>query len=502
MKKNFQIQKLLGFLILILGSGLAFAAYGTHAVATTPLPGSIDPSYKATDSNPGEVESFLGLNKVEAFNHQRKLIASNINESDLSFVDLRLSKAIDLTIINHLESKEAREKIEESLGRRWQSLSPLLPHLDASASQERTYKTNFAALGFKQAGTIGPFNTFNARFQLVQKLLDLSALSDFKAGNIDVDIARYGKELASQKVILIAVMAYLDALRAQGTFKVSQANFELSDRLLKQAKHQMEAGIATNVDVARAQTRVARDKLRLAQANQALHDTYLELQRVTGLPYDSTVQLLNSLCFIKESMPSLEIALKTANDERMEMRIAKETIRASKFRLYSARAQSLPQFEFLGDYGWSGNEPDHGGGSRPTGSAMFQVKMPIFEGGLIHGEIKAAASQKRQEEIRYDDLKRQVEEDVHMALWTIDTSLEQVDAAGQVVQVSERELELASNRFAQGIGDNVEVVDAQTGLAVARDEYVAALTQYHGARMNWYFALGKAGEFFLKDSAK
>jgi len=502
MKKNLHIKKLLGFLILLLGSGLAFTAYGTHAIATTPPSGAIDPISKITSTNPGEVESFLGLNRVEAFNHQRKLIESDISESDLNFVGLHLSKAIDLTIKNHLETKEAREKIEESLGRRWQSLSPLLPHVDTSTSQSRTYKENLAALGFKQGGTVGPFNTFDMRFQLVQKLLDLSALSDAKVGNINVAIARYGQELSNQKVILIAAMAYLDALRSQGIFKAAKANLDLSERLLKQANRQMEAGIATNVDVARAQTRVARDKLRLAQANQSLHDTYLELQRVTGLSYDSTVQLLNSLCFIKESIPSLDVALKTAIDERIEMRIATETIRASKYHLYSARAQSLPQFEFLGDYGWSGNEPDHGGGTRPTGSVMFRAKMPLFEGGLIHGEIKEAASQKRQEEIRYDDLQRQVEEDVHMALWTIDTSLEQVNAAGQVVQVSERELELACNRFAQGIGDNVEVVNAQTGLALARDEYVAALTQYHGARMNWYFALGEAEKFFLKDSAK
>jgi len=451
---------------------------------------------------PENVERFLKLDQVEAFSHQQAALASNTSKEGVDFFNLKLADAIERTIKNHLQSREAHEKIEESLGRRWQALSPLLPHLDASTFQQRTYKENLAALGFKGVGVIGPFDTFDARFHLVQKILDLSAISGFKAGSIDVDVARYGQELAHQKVTLIAAMAYLDALRAQGAFKAAQANLELSVRLLKQAKNQMETGIATNVDVARAQTRVAQDKLRLAKSSKGLHDAYLELQRATGLPYDSTIQLLNTLCFIKESMPPLREALVTADNGRIEMRIAKEKIHASQYRLYGARAQRLPKLEFAGDYGWSGNEGDHGGGSRPTGSALFQVTLPLFEGGMIHGEVKEAASQKRQNEIFYDDLKRQVEEDVYMASWSIETSLEQVNAAGQVVELSQRELELASHRFSEGVGDNVEVVNAQTILAQARDEYIAALTQYHAARINWYFALGKTDAFFLQDATQ
>ena len=89
-----------------------------------------------------------------------------------------------------------------------------------------------------------------------------------------------------------------------------------------------------------------------------------------------------------------------------------------------------------------------------------------------------------------------------MALWTIETSVEQVNAAGQLVELSQRELELASHRFSEGVGDNVEVVNAQTALEQARNEYIVALTQYHAARVNWYFALGKADSFYLQDTTQ
>jgi outer membrane protein TolC len=77
--------------------------------------------------------------------------------------------------------------------------------------------------------------------------------------------------------------------------------------------------------------------------------------------------------------------------------------------------------------------------------------------------------------------------------------MDQVLAAGHVVGLSQHELELARDRFAQGINDNIEVINAQTSLAQARDQYVVALTQYHTARINLYFALGQTDSFYLQD---
>ena len=199
-------------LIFILCAGVWVSLNRSDALTAAPAGANLDNSAN-TLTTPENVERFLGLDKVEAFSHQRVSLELSAGKSSLDFIDLKLTDAIDLTIKNHLLSREAHEKIEASLGRRWQSVSPLLPHLDAATSQQRTYKENLAALGFKGfgVGVIGPFNTFDARFRLVQKILDLSALSGFKAGSIDVDVARYGQELAHQKVILIASMAYLDA---------------------------------------------------------------------------------------------------------------------------------------------------------------------------------------------------------------------------------------------------------------------------------------------------
>ncbi len=474
---------------------LIFCALSWQAFSATPGKAPEDLAKHATISEDQKlVDRSMGLDQTVSFNHQSELFKA----SDLSTTpfDLTLEKTIELAIKSHLLTRISEEKINEVNGQKWQAASTLLPHLTAAMYQQRTGKFNFAAMGFRQAGLIGPFNTFDARFFLTQKSLDLSALSRFQASRINSQMAENEEKLARQKVIMIASAAYIEALRAYGAYKAAEADYLLAERLLKQTKHQNEVGIATGVDLARANTRLAEEKFRLERTKTDVHEAYLDLQRVTGLSFSSTLRLVNSLCFIDAPLPSLHKAVQNALDERLEMQIAQDQIRASKFQLYGAVTEVLPKFDFNGDYGLSGIEPNKT--ARQTGEVTFRLSMPLFEGGLIAGQIKETKSQKKQAEIQFDDLKRQIEEDVHLSLWTLETNIEQVKAASQVVQFAHRELEMAGHRFAQGVGDNIEVVNAQTILARAQDDYVVALSLYHTARMNLYFALGRAEEFYLQ----
>ncbi|HKC88109.1 MAG TPA: TolC family protein, partial [Blastocatellia bacterium] len=59
----------------------------------------------------------------------------------------------------------------------------------------------------------------------------------------------------------------------------------------------------------------------------------------------------------------------------------------------------------------------------------------------------------------------------------------------------ERELEQSRDRFSAGVGDNIEVLNAQTALENARNAQVSALTAYNSARINLAAALGRSETF-------
>jgi len=124
-----------------------------------------------------------------------------------------------------------------------------------------------------------------------------------------------------------------------------------------------------------------------------------------------------------------------------------------------------------------------------------RVNLPLFNGGLTRGRITVAASRQRQAELQFSDLRAQVEEDVRLAYSGLRTTAETVRAADLAVTLAERELEMARDRFRAGVGDNIELVTAQTALANARSDQITALALYNGARLNLAAALGRAQTF-------
>lgn len=412
---------------------------------------------------------------------------------------LSFEQAVQLALENNLSTLLARERRNEARGEKQQALSPLLPQISGAAYQANT-TTNLVALGFQpgffpglNATLIGPFKNFDARVRLSQSIFDLSAIQNYRAGRAGVRIAELREALAREQVVSATGLIYIEALRADRSVAAAQANVELAQALVKLAQDQRNAGIATGVDVTRAQTRLAEQQVSLAQAQTASEQARLNLQRVIGLPLGSALSLTEQLRFEERPLPAVDTAVAQAQQDRREIQVVAEQNRVSELELKSARAEYLPSLEVVGDYGSSGITPTLI--DLPTRSIALQLNVPIFNGGLTRGRVTSAESRLRQSELQLSNVRNDVEEDVRVAMTTLNTAAAQVRAANESVSLGQRELEMARDRFRAGVGDNLEVVSAQTSLAVATQVQVTALAQHNAARLNLATALGRAEAF-------
>ncbi|HEV7745131.1 MAG TPA: TolC family protein [Pyrinomonadaceae bacterium] len=413
--------------------------------------------------------------------------------------NLSLEAALDLAMRNNLATLLANERKLEARGLEKEARAGLLPNVYGVAYQANL-TVNLAALGFQpgrfpgfDSTFIGPFNNFDARVRLQQTIFSLSTLRTYQAGRSGVRVAELEEGLAREQVAIFTALTYLEVLRSERALQAVQADLNLAQVLFTLAKDQRDAGIATGVDVTRAETRLAQQQVRLAQSQTALEEAQLQLQRVVGLPLGSQLTLTDSLRFGSETLPSLDAAVAQAEQDRPEARIAAAQVVQTSFQHRAARAELLPDLEFLGDYGVSGITPTRS--DLPTRRIAVQLNVPIFNGGLTQGRIAVAASLQRQRELELDSTRGQIDEDVRLSFAALRTTAEGVRAADKAVELAQRELEMARDRFRAGVADNLEVVNAQTALAEARAAQVTALVQYNATRLNLAAALGHAQAF-------
>ncbi|MEJ2111491.1 MAG: TolC family protein [Acidobacteriota bacterium] len=77
-----------------------------------------------------------------------------------------------------------------------------------------------------------------------------------------------------------------------------------------------------------------------------------------------------------------------------------------------------------------------------------------------------------------------------MALDSLESAEAQVAAAREGLDLAENELAQAQRRFEAGVGNSIEVTDAQTRLERARDNRIQALFIHNLSRLDLYSAMG------------
>jgi len=268
---------------------------------------------------------------------------------------LSLSDAMTLAVQNNLSLKLAHADTEEARARVAQTAAGLLPLLFGTVSQARTFKTNLAAQGFPATGSfpfdilIGPFNTFDARVQATQRLLDVEIYRQTRAVRALADVSEWQVKLAGDQVATAAALAYIEAQRSSRVIEAAQSDVDLANTLLKQTHDQHRAGTAAGIDEARAQTRLAQEQVRLIRAHTDGRQARIRLARVAGLPLQDTLQLSDPLTMVSPDTSTLTIDIPFAWHHRFELRVVEAETRAAEESLRAAQAGYYPSIRAAGD---------------------------------------------------------------------------------------------------------------------------------------------------------
>jgi outer membrane protein TolC len=416
---------------------------------------------------------------------------------------LRLSLPDAVAIALSPEGNErvrlAEELLRQAHARSDETRAALLPNISASVGQENMTRNlealgirlNLPLPGFVFPTFVGPFNVFDARAGASLSALNLGSIRRYQASRSEVREAEAEKDGARDDVRAAVARAYLGALRAQAVLEAAQADVTLAEALLSLAQDQKAAGTATGIDVTRAAVQLADERQRLLVARNDLAAAHLQLLRSMHLDLTAPIELTGKLTY--EPAPSVapEQALKAALEARADWQAQQKRLEFASRLQSAARMDRLPSLTLFADYGSIGLSINN---AVPTRTYGFTVQVPIFDGGRVDARRAQGDSQYRQEVIRSEDLRAQIELEIRLALNNLKSSADQVSTAREALGLAENEVAQAQRRFSAGVSAALEITDAQTRLERARENNIAALFGYNLARIDLAAATGAIGQ--------
>ncbi|HSU84453.1 MAG TPA: TolC family protein, partial [Thermoanaerobaculia bacterium] len=281
---------------------------------------------------------------------------------------------------------------------------------------------------------------------------------------------------------------YVSYGRSSARIDEIRANVDLFTRLRQLAVDQKNAGVGTRLDTTRADVQLSRQQQALLVATNQRDLARLALLRAIGADFDAGLELTDDWTRAVAAPPALPAALDAARRQRPELSLLNERLRLANLNIEAARAERLPTVGAQAQGTESGNRVRDVEWSRTVAAV---VNVPLFTGRRIEARVAAAQAQRDQILIQQNDTRRQVEQEVRQALLVYESARSRVELANQSLQLAQDEVKLASDRFKAGVASSIEVDNAQTALATARDTRIDALADEAQARFDLARATGE-----------
>jgi outer membrane protein TolC len=404
---------------------------------------------------------------------------------------LTLRDAIQMALRYNLGAIESGEDARAARGQRLRALSNLLPQVSAGAS-ENVEQLSAATLGIKTPAipaVIGPFSYSTVQAALTQTLFSFESIQRFRAARTAEQAAMLRYDDTLDVITLTVGIVYLEVIEANSRIEAGEAQVRNAQALYNQAVNEFQAGTSPKIDATRTAVQLHTEQYNLSIARNNFAIAKLNLARAIGLPLGQQFELADQLPYADLNPPSVDEALRTAYNSRSDFRAALTTVRAAQQQLSAARGERYPVLAANGDYGVQGPTFDH---SHGTFAFQAGLNVPVFTGGRIKGDLTEAEATLRKRRSEAENLRGQIDYDVRTVYLNLQAAREQVAVARQNVELANENLARSKERFAAGVTDSVEVVQAQQALASANDQYITSLYSHNLAKLQLARALGIA----------
>ncbi len=405
---------------------------------------------------------------------------------------LSLEDAVARGLRQNLGGLLSSDAVFGAQGDRWRALSTLLPNL--------TTDTNFsfhqidlkANIGLNFPGVphvIGPFGVFDTRASVDQSVFDWESIERARSSAAQVKSVQYSYKNARELIVLGVVSNYLLVIADQSEVESATAQRDTAKVLLQQTTDQRKAGLAAAVDELRSDVELQAREQRLIVARNNLAKQKLVLARAIGLPAGQAFDITTEVAYQPLTTSTLDEALQQAYATRADFKSLTEQVRSAELQKKAASAERYPTVAAAADYGDIGPNP---GTSHGTVDAEAALRVPIFQGGRVHGDKLIADSLLASAKQRLEDLRASIDQEVRDAFLDLQDTAQEVSVEKNAVELATQSLQQSRDRFASGVTDYIEVVQAQESLADANDAYITSLYRYNTAKISLARAIGVA----------
>ncbi len=393
------------------------------------------------------------------------------------------SLTLDGTVRSVLEANPAITTLEEEVNaaasRVTQSRGGFLPQVTGTATYTRidpVVKIQLAPDA--PAFQLNPNNNYDAHITVQYGLVD------FGKRDATYNLAESRRLTAADQINVVrrdlaysAAQSYYNILFVRESIKVQDAQIASLQQHQREMEKRVEGGVSTRFDVTTTQVRITQaQNSRIDLVNQ-LRNQQVQLARLLHKPEYVNVPVRGTLVYQPQAV-DISAALAQGIEGRPEVKLARDAEQTANLNLKLIERSNMPLLGVGAQLGGKNGYQPNLDKFRPNSVGVVQFSMPIYDGNKNKNQRVEAAANIRGAQSRIQDTQEQIRADVRQAANNLESSAARYDnSLVQIAQATDA-LTRAQARYRYGVGNNLDVLDAETQLLQARLARLQAIYNY------------------------
>lgn len=414
-----------------------------------------------------------------------------------SFNDPTLTKLESMAVSQNLDLQIATQRLFAAEAQAQIQGAALYPSLSGSALYSRGKLSDNSTTAMMFPPAANPVNLYQYG---LQTMFDLDLWGKNRR-TVEAAIANARASEEARRAALLNVEAsvastYIQLRGTEAVLTITQKNLQSANQLVQLTQERQAAGLTTQLDVANAKATAAQISSQIPTLIASRDGQIEQIELLLGETPNGLPQELLTPAPVPLTPPVVPVGLPSSLlTRRPDIREALDNLHEATAQVGVAQADFFPdisltagvslqsiRFDSLNE--WKSLAYSFG----PT------ITLPIFQGGMLRGQLKLTQAQQKIAAISYAKTALTAFTQVDTALVTYTQEHDTQAALQNYVAQSKTALGLAEDRYRQGLADYLTVLDAQQSYLAAQQQQALSLQRLGTDLVTLYQALGGGWE--------
>lgn len=377
-------------------------------------------------------------------------------------------KTVDLALKNNRTAKQSMWAYEAAKSTVSATAASKNPSVGYSYSATRARATDASSV--TERGTNG--------FSLSVPVYTPSVDAAIDGARYDREGAGASYEEALQTAKLTAISDYYTLIMYRNLVDVAQQSVRDYDGHVTNVQAQYNVGLVASSDVLAARTNLADAQTTLITRQNSADVAETDLNIVIGYPVSTSIETADKEMHYLPYNVTLEQAKAYALLHRATLVKSAMDVKSAEESVKQAKAGYLPTVSLTAGKNYASDD-NYRGTSNNGWSVGAKASLDIWDGGSTRNTIKVREAQLESAKEANLAAVDGVLHDVQSAYLNLRAAEQTISSTKVAVEEGQESFRIASLRYRAGVGSNLDVLDAETSLTTARNNYVQALYNYN-----------------------